>query len=131
MISKRAITGLVAALAISIACGGREPSATPSELQGQGEAVLTVTNDYLNDVTVYAVRAGTRARLGTVFGFKTETLPIRNTILFGAGSVRLLIEENATGRRHLTEPFTVGPNDAIDVTVRSPLSLSSFIVRHR
>ncbi len=131
MISKRAITGLVAGLALSFACGGREPSATPSELQGQSDAVLTVTNDYLNDVTVYAVRGGTRARLGTVFGFKTETLPIRNTILFGAGSVRLLIEENATGRRHLTEPFTVGPNDAIDVTVRNPLSLSSFIVRHR
>lgn len=127
MISKPAVTGLIALLAVSFACG-RERTAQASELQGQNDAVLTVTNDYLTDVTVYAVRGGTRARLGTVYGFKTETLPIRNTILFGAGSVRLLIR-TGSGLTHLTEPFTVGPNDTIELTVRNPINLSSFLIR--
>ena len=61
MISKPAVTGLLALLAVTFACG-RERTAQASELQNTDDAVLTVQNDYLNDVAVYAVRAGTKTR---------------------------------------------------------------------
>lgn len=130
MIPKPAVTGLIALLGVTFACAGRERVMAPSELRAHDDAVITVTNDYLTDVTVYAVRAGTRARLGTIFGFRTETLPIRNTILWGAGSVRLLILDRLSGRAHITEPFTVGPEDSILLTVRNPIQMSSFMLHH-
>lgn len=132
MKAKPAVTTLIALLgvvSVALACNGRERAMEPSELRSQDDAVITVENDYLTDVTVYAVRAGSRARLGTVFGFRTETLPIRNTIVWGAGSVRLLILDRISGRAHLTEPFTVGPDDSILLTVRNPINMSSFLLR--
>lgn len=130
MISKPALTGLLTLLAATFACG-RERTAQASELQSADEAVLTVTNDYLNDIAVYAVRAGTKTRIATVYGFKTETIPIKNSMLSGAGTVRLLIEPLATGRAHLTEPITVLPGDSVQLTVRNPINLSSVVVQHR
>jgi hypothetical protein len=130
MISKRAVTGLIALLGAVFACGGRQQLATPSELQSGEGAVLTVTNDYLTDVTVYAVRAGTRTRLGTVYGFRTETLPIRNTVLWGAGTLRFLILDRLSGRAHVTDPLTIGPSDAVLLTVRNPINMSSFLLRY-
>ncbi|HEY7567455.1 MAG TPA: hypothetical protein VH762_07775 [Gemmatimonadaceae bacterium] len=129
MISKRAVTGLIALIGVAFACGGREQLA-PSELHGGEGAVLTVTNDYLTDVTVYAVRSGMRTRLGTVYGFRTETLPIRNTVLWGAGTLRFLILDRLSGRAHLTEPLTIGPSDAVLLTVRNPINMSSFLLRY-
>lgn len=129
MLSKRGVTGLIALLGAAFACGGREKLA-PSELHDRDGAVLTVTNDYLTDVTVYAVRAGTRTRLGTVYGFRTETLPIRNTVLWGAGTLRFLILDRLSGRAHLTEPFTIGPNDDVLLTVRNPINMSSFLLQY-
>ena len=129
MILNRAVTGLIALLGAVFACGGRGQLA-PSELHGAEGAVLTVTNDYLTDVTVYAVRAGTRTRLGTVYGFRTETLAIRNTVLWGAGTLRFLILDRLSGRAHLTEPFTIGPSDNVLLTVRNPINMSSFLLQH-
>jgi hypothetical protein len=130
MISKPAVTGLLLLLGATFACG-RERTAQASELQSTDEAVLTVKNDYLNDVAVYAIRAGSKTRVATVYGFKTETIPLKTSILSGASSVRLLIEPLGSVATHLTEPITVLPGDSIELTVRNPINLSSVTVLHR
>jgi hypothetical protein len=129
MTSKPAVTGLLLLLTATFACG-RERTAQASELQTD-EAVLTVQNEYLNDVAVYAIRAGSKVRVATVYGFKTETIPIKASILSGAGSVRLLIEPLGSVASHVTEPITVLPGDSVELTVRNPINLSSVTVLHR
>ena len=129
MISKPAVTGLMLLLAATFACG-RERTAQASELQSTDESVLTVKNDYLNDVAIYAIRAGSKTRIATVYGFKSETIPIRNSVLWGAGTLRFLILDRVSGRAHVTEPFTIGPTDEVDLTVRNPISMSSFLLRY-
>ena len=130
MISKPAVTGLMLLLAATFACG-RERTAQASELQSTDESVLTVKNDYLNDVAIYAIRAGSKTRIATVYGFKSETIPIKTSIISGASSVRLLIEPLGSTAAHLTEPITVLPGDSVELTVRNPINLSSVTVLHR
>jgi hypothetical protein len=130
MISKPAVTGVLLLLGATFACG-RERTAQASELQRTDEAVLTVKNDYLNDVAVYAIRAGSKTRVATVYGFKTETIPLKASILSGASAVRLLIEPLGSNATHVTEPITVLPGDSVELTVRNPINLSSVTVLHR
>ena len=130
MISRPAVTGLLALLVVTFACG-RERTAQASELKNTDDAVLTVQNDYLNDVAVYAVRAGTKTRVATVYGFKTETIPLKSSIITGAGTVRLLIQPLTTGQQYVTEPVTVLPGDSVQLTVRNPINLTSVTVIHR
>lgn len=130
MISKPAVTGLLLLIGATFACG-RERTAQASELQSRDEAVLTVKNEYLNDVAVYALRAGSKVRVATVYGFKTETIQLKASILSGASSVRLLIEPLGSAATHVTEPITVLPGDSVELTVRNPINLSSVTVLHR
>lgn len=127
MNSRFAATGTIALLAAALACGGTrspDPSASPA----RGDAFLEVTNEHLMDVTIYALRGGSRQRLGTVSGFKSDT--IRLGALVGNGTLRLLVEPIASRERHVTEPLTISSNEWIQFTIRSPLNLSSLIVRH-
>ncbi|MGQ0643046.1 MAG: hypothetical protein ACT4P6_20055 [Gemmatimonadaceae bacterium] len=127
MKSKQAATAFIALLLAASACGGERAPAT-SALQTQESGVLVVKNDHWLDVTVYAVRAGTRHRIGTVPGLQTETLALQNTVLAGAGSVRFLVEPIGTTGTHLTEPVTIERSDRVELNVRSPLNLTTFTV---
>jgi hypothetical protein len=127
MNSRFAATGAVALLAAALACGGTrspDPSASPE----RRDAFLEVTNEHLMDVTIYALRGGMRQRLGTVSGFKSDTIALG--ALVGTGTLRLLVEPLASNERHVTEPLTVSSNEWIQFTIRSPLNLSSLVVRH-
>ncbi len=125
MLSRR-VAAVLIALVAGAACGGERSPAT-SALQTQGDALLTVTNDYWLDAVVYAVQAGTRQRIGTVAGFSSDTLPLRRTMV-GAGSIRLLVEPIGSSTRHVTEPVHVDPGDMVDLRIGNPLNLSSITV---
>lgn len=127
MKSRLAATGAIAFLAATLACGGTrspDPSASPASR----DAFLVVANEHLLDVTIYALRGGTRQRLGTVSGFKSDTIRLGSFV--GGGTMRLLVEPLASRERHVTEPMTVAANELIEFTIRSPLNLSSLVVRH-
>ena len=120
----------VALVAALIACG-HERSADPSALPTQDDALLAVTNDHWLDMNIFAVRGGTRQRLGTVPGFKKDTIPLRLTVLSGGTPVRLLAEPIGLQERHLSDAIQVGPGEVVDFRIRSPLNLSSVMVSRR
>jgi hypothetical protein len=123
-------TAFIALLAGTFACGA-ERSQTTSALQTQEAASLTVRNDHWLDVTIYAVRGGTRQRIGTVAGQKTETLPLEKTILAGAGTIRFLVEPIGSAQSHVTESISIGPSDTVELQVRNPLNLTTYSVARR
>ena len=131
MRSKPTVTMLVTVLvAAAAACGG-ERGPAPSALQTRDNAVLVVQNDHWLDVTIYAVRAGTRQRLGTVAGLGTQTLPIHTTIVGGAGTVRFVIQPIGSSDAYATEHVLVGPSDSVELHIRNPLRLTTFAVARR
>jgi hypothetical protein len=125
---KSKIAAVVVTLVLGAAACGGERSPATSTLQPNGNAVLNVHNDHWLDVTVYAVSSGTRHRLGTVPGLKTVALPVHNTIVAGAGTIRLLIEPIGSAAAHLTEPVMLSTSDVIELHVRDPLNLTFFTV---
>ena len=124
MLAKSLAAALAAVVAGSIACGGTRTNT--GALPNTHDAFLVVTNDYLLDVNVYALRSGVRQRLGTVRGMKTDTLNVGQ--IAAGGQVRLLAEPVATNERHVSDAITVGPGDWIEFTVRNPLNLSTVAV---
>ncbi|MEW5916954.1 MAG: hypothetical protein AB1762_11135 [Gemmatimonadota bacterium] len=119
----------IALIAALLACGG-ERSPEPSTLRSGDEAFLIVQNDHWLDATIYAVRAGTRQRLGTAPGLKTDTIPLRLSVVSGAGSVRLIAEPIGQTGRHVSEPINVDRGDVVELRIRDPLNLSSVAVYH-
>ncbi|MGH7714262.1 MAG: hypothetical protein ACREOG_23495 [Gemmatimonadaceae bacterium] len=120
---------VIALLAATMACGA-ERTPTTSAVQAEGEAFLAVTNDHFLDAVVYVIRAGSRQRIGTITGLSTDTIPLRG-VLTGAGTVRLLVEPIGLTQRHVTEPIQVLPNEMVELTIRSPLNLTSVTVWRR
>lgn len=82
-------------------------------------ATLIVENDNTSNVTVYALRSGTRQRMGTVTGLSTERLEIRRTMLSGAGELNVGIDPLGSNRMYTAYPIYVSEGDVIEVTVSS------------
>lgn len=116
---------ICAAAAGLVACARH--SNDPASLQ-QGQALLVVKNDLWLDANVFALRGASRQRIGTVSGFKTDTIPLRLTIVAGGGPVRLLAEPVGLNSRHVSEPIQVAAGEVVEFTIRDPLNLSSVIV---
>jgi hypothetical protein len=119
----------IALIAAAIACGG-ERSPISSNLQSSDDAFLIVQNDHWLDATIYAVRAGTQHRLGTARGLATDTIPLRLTVVGGAGSVRLVAEPIGQTGRHVSEPINVDRGDLVEYQIKNPLNLSTVAVYH-
>ena len=129
MLPKSATTAIVVILTATLACGGKR-APEPSAVEAEGDALLTVRNDHWLDITIYAIRGGSRYRLGMVPGLKTETLHLKNSVLAGSGTLRFLLEPIGSTRTHLTESIPIGANASIELNIRSPLNLTTFTVSH-
>jgi hypothetical protein len=90
-------------------------------------ATLEVHNDHLQDVNIYAVRAGTRFRLGTVLSNTTETFTVPPAMLM-PGDFRLLADPIGSARTFLTDPLLVQPGQVIEFNVQNYLNLSTYSV---
>lgn len=82
-------------------------------------ATLVVENDNTSTVTVYAVRGGTRQRMGTVTGLATERFEIRRSMLTGGGELSVAIDPLGSRRVYRAMPIFVNQGDVIEVTVSS------------
>src|SRR5687768_1360161 len=101
-----ASTSLLALSTLSAACGGARrapaPAGTPAE--------VIFTNNSLNQAEVFAVtRSGARARIGTVFAGRTETLRIAAGSLGADHTAAIVARIRASGRAPSTGLITVAP----------------------
>lgn len=109
-----ASASLLALSALSAACGGARrapaPAGTPAE--------VVFTNNSLNQAEVFAVtRSGARARIGTVFAGRTETLRIPAGSLGADHTASIVARIRATGRAPSTGLITVAPGERVQVTL--------------
>lgn len=123
MLSRLATLGVATLAATAIACS-RAPA--PQSGAIPQDAVLTVANDHWLDVNVYALRAGTRHRVGTVTGQQSDTIPLRTNIIAAGTDVRLIAEPIGMNQSYVSDPVYVNPGAWVALTVRSPLNLSSL-----
>ncbi len=92
------------------ACGGSQPDPGVST---EAPTILTVENQSLDAMTIYAWRSGTRLRLGTVNAGQTERFKLARTLFLGVTTLRVEADPLGRQRNSFSEEFTVHPGEEI------------------
>jgi hypothetical protein len=96
------------------------------------EAITTarITNNGWLDVNVYALRGGSRQRLGMVTGQNTQVFRLPRNFVDARG-VRLFIDPIGSPQGYQTELISVGPGQQIELVVQQRISMSHYSVFDR
>ena len=115
---------LLLAAALAVAAAGTMTALGGCASTGRGPASgpfaeLVIQNDNSRIVTVYAVRSGTRMRLGTVSGVSTVTFDLRRDMLESDGRLRVLVEPLGSTSRYFSDPIFVAEGEIVELVVSS------------
>jgi hypothetical protein len=92
--------------------------------------LLTVKNTNWMDMDVFAVRGGTRARVGSVTGLTTATL--RVPLNFAPdGVLQFMVDPIGSDGAYVTEKITVSPGQRVELTIGTVLRMSTYAVWSR
>jgi hypothetical protein len=119
----------IAALLSAVACARAGQPGT----QGPSVEDITtarVTNNGWLDVTVYALRGGSRQRLGTVTGQNTQVFRLPRNLVDARG-VRLFIDPIGSPQGYRTDFIAVAPGQQIDLVVQPRISMSHYSLFNR
>lgn len=94
----------------------------------QAPATVEVSNHNWATINVYAVRSSMRSRLGTVESNETRTFRVPDTMIAGAGSIRLMASPIGSTRTHMTDEILVRPGERIEWNLENWLPMSSYAV---
>jgi hypothetical protein len=116
----------IALLALAMGCT-RTGRAKPGMTAFDEIATARITNNAWLDVNVYASRSGTRQRLGTVTGQKTEVFELPRSFVEARG-VSIFIDAIGSPQTYQTDVIPAGPGQQIDVVVHQRLAMSHYSV---
>lgn len=121
---------IVLALTFAVsACASNPNPSTGDVSPTTGSVAVTVTNNNLADVDVYAIAdGGMRLRLGTVTALSSGTFTARPS-MFATGTLRLVA--SPIGGRGLarTDPLLVSAGQAVTFTIQPDLAASFGMVQ--
>jgi hypothetical protein len=118
----------LAILTATIACAASTP--TPDLVPDASAVALTIDNEHTNDADVYAVRLGSRFRVGFVPAHQTAILRVPVTAL-DHGDLALLIHLIGTNINYRSDVVHVEAGDQPILELQSSLGLSTFSVVRR
>ncbi len=124
------VAALVAVPAAAAQTASEEKSETPAAVSER--TTVRVINDNWHDITVYAVRAGYRRRLGTVTSFTSSVFTLPPMFLIPSDELRLIADP--IGRRgvYFSEALFVTAGDVVEWRLLNNIRLSNiFIYRPR
>src|SRR4028119_925965 len=127
-VAVRSVVVLGAACARAAPGGG---ALAPGMYPGESEAPPTVrvTNNNWANMTVTAVRGGTRIRLGMVTSMATQVFRLPGAVTTGAGGLRLLADPIGGSEEFLTPAVQVSRGDEVKLEIQNQLQISSVSVR--
>jgi hypothetical protein len=132
--SKRGIlwtAALYAAIGLAGCASGRSletKGVEDAQPAPSGDASVMVHNNNWADVDVYAVRDGTRTRLGSVTTAGSARFALPGALLAGASRFQLLVDPIGSRVGYVTQPLLVGPGQRIDLNVENNLNLTSYSI---
>jgi hypothetical protein len=113
--------GIALALAATGACGPLRHRATPQE-----QAIVSFTNESLDQADVYAVTAVQAIRIGTVMAGRTENLIVPADIAFRGDNVNVVARLLAQRNRPQSGPITLRPGERLEI--RLPMDQRALLV---
>jgi hypothetical protein len=123
-----ALAALTAGTLTTTGCATAEGLAQHENSVANRSSLVRVANNNWSDVTVYLVRPGVRARLGSVPSMTQTDLRIPPA-LFGTGAqMQLVAVPLASNRPYVSQNIYIIPGQRIDLRVENSINLSSFSV---
>ena len=123
MLRESIIAGLMGLTIDAAACASHHASAAlPLE-----PVVVIVNNSNYLDVDVFAVRGGSRTRVGSVTGLSSATFNVPAHYALN-GTLQLLVDPIGSDATYLTDKIAVGPGQQLELTVAAVLRMSSYSV---
>ena len=89
---------------------------------------VRVISDNWQDITVYAVRAGYRIRLGTVGSFTSRVFTLPPAFLAQSDQLRLVADPIGRRAVYVSGPFFVNVGDVVEWRLLNNLRLSNIFV---
>lgn len=131
---KRAIraSGAAALVVAVAACGARQGGAdraVGAQPAPANAVTVNVENHNWSDIVVYAVRGGTRYRLGAVTSMQSAEFMVPRALLGGSADLQLMLDPIGSRHTFVTEQILVTPGDRVLFSVENYLPLSSWAVR--
>ena len=113
--------GVAIALSVTAACGPlrHRPAA-------QEQAILSFTNESVDQADVYAVVGTQAVRIGTVLAGRTERLVVPPDIAFRGSNVNVVARLLAQSNRPQTGPITLRPGERLEI--RLPMDQRALVV---
>jgi hypothetical protein len=121
---------LGAAVVAMTGLGGCAPKQGPQEASDfvRERTVLSVENNNWQDMTVYLVRDGVRARLGSVPALGRSSFTLPDALIGGSGEVRLMADPLGSSSRFTTQPIHVMRGQQVRFRLENNVQLSSYFV---
>jgi hypothetical protein len=116
---------LGAAMLLSACASGGKRSVS-NDLESKSVS-LTVTNQNWLDVNIFAVRGGSRYRLGAVGGNSSATLRIPAGAMV-RGEVQLMADPIGSNDVYVTDLISIAPDEQLQLTVAPRMRMSSYAV---
>ncbi len=124
------VAAIVAVPAVAAQTASEGRSETPAAVSER--TTVRVRNDNWHDITVYAVRAGFRRRLGTVTSFTSRVFTLPPTFLIPSDELRLIADPIGRRAVFVSEPLLVSAGDVVEWRLLNNIRLSNiFIYRFR
>ena len=125
--ARQSIFAALAGLMIGTgACATHHASAAPAPER----VAVTVKNSNWMDMDVFAVRGGTRARVGSVTGLTTATFRVPANFA-PDGVLQLMVDPVGSDGAYVTDKIVVAPGQRVELTIGSVLRMSTFAVWSR
>ena len=113
--------GIALVLGATAACAPLRHRASPQE-----QAVVSFTNESLDQADVYAVTAVQAIRIGTVMAGRTENLIVPADIAFRGDNVNVVARLLAQRNRPQSGPITLRPGERLEI--RLPMDQRALVV---
>ncbi len=123
----------LAAAALAGGCAtGRRSAAADDVMSAQAApangAIVHVENHNWQDVDMFAVREGTKVRLGMVTSMSTGDFRLPQSLLAGSPNVQLRIDPIGSNDAFLTQAILVAPGQTVELRIENNLNLTSYTV---
>ncbi len=124
------VAAIVAVPAVAAQTASEGRSETPAAVSER--TTVRVVNDNWNDITVYAVRAGFRRRLGTVTSLTSRVFTLPQMFLIPSDDLRLIADPIGSRGVYVSEVLVVDAGDVVEWRLWNNIGLSNiFIYRFR
>ena len=124
---RKYLTG--AALVIAATTGACAPATqTHGVDEFSGRTTVVVENNNWQDMTLYVLRNGVRARLGSVPALSQARFVLSPTHIAGTGEVRILADPLGSSQKWTSQPINVSPGSEVRFRLENNVQLSSYSV---